>query len=230
MQRASLTDASVPIVALRAVVLVLGVVAELWNIVVMVRGGESPTHHFGYFTIQASIAAIVLVAALLLVPAVARPRWFESLRGAITGYLVLAMLVWALLVAEPHEAFSWTIPFPGIAQHRIIPVLLLIDWILVPPRTALPFWRTLGAWMLYPVLFLVGSWLRGGLSDGWYPYGFLDPSEHDGPLALVLSVARVLGAFLVVLSLVLLVGRWRSGRRDSIASSTSARPTSNSSP
>lgn len=238
VRRVLLDDRSVPVVALRVSILLLGVLAEAWNIVDVVRSGERWSEHFAYFTVQANLLVLAVVAWTLAVPAHRRPAWSEHVRGAATAYAVLAGLVWAVLLAEPGEALSWTIEYTNVAQHRLVPALLLLDWLLVAgPRIRLV--RCLW-WMAYPVGYLASAWLRGGLVDGWFPYPFLDPGEHGGWAGLVGPVGQVLLAFLVGIAAVALGGALRrrllpleGAQPASLASrpsSTSASPHSNSSP
>lgn len=234
-------DRAVPVVAWRIVILLMAVLAEAWNIKNMLESGERASEHFAYFTVQANIAVIVLMLWMLLVPEERRPRWFDHLRGAITAYIVLTGIVYAVLLAKPDEVWSWSIEFTNAAQHRIIPWLVGLDWLLVatarPIRIARAAW-----WMAYPLAFLAGSWLRGGLIDGWFPYPFLDPAEHGGWAGLVWPTGQVLLAFVLGIFLVAGVGRMRhrvsggeapersSSSRASSPSSTSSSPHSNSSP
>ncbi|MCR8669826.1 Pr6Pr family membrane protein [Agrococcus sp. HG114] len=242
------TDRAVPVVAWRLLILLTAVFAEVWNIANMLRSGEPPTEHFAYFTVQANLMVIALMAWLLLVPERRRPRWFDHVRGAITAYIVLTGLVYAVLLAKPDEVWAWSIEFTNAAQHRFIPWMVGLDWLLVPTagriRVARAVW-----WMSYPVAYLVAAWLRGGLVDGWFPYPFLDPGEHGGWAGLVWPTGQVLIAFVVGILVVAAIGALRhreSAERsapvpvqrpardaaslDSSPSSTSSRPYANSSP
>lgn len=208
MRRWQFDDETPPVVALRVAILLLGVLAEAWNVVDVARSGERWSEHFAYFTVQSNLLVLVVVAWLLLVPAHRRPGWSEQVRGAATAYVVLAGLVWAMLLAEPGQVLSWTIDYTNAAQHRLIPWLMAIDWILVRGPGRFRLVRSLW-WMAYPVAYLAGAWLRGGLVDGWFPYPFLDPGAHGGWAGLVGPVGQVLLAFLVGIALVAAVGALR---------------------
>ncbi|MGY3126831.1 hypothetical protein ACVWW9_000330 [Agrococcus sp. UYP33] len=232
-----LHDRAVPVVAWRVVILLGALLAEGWNIVNMVRSGEPPTEHFAYFTVQANILVIVLMLWMLGTREEHRPRWFDHVRGAITAYIVLAGIVYAVLLAQPDEVWSWTVDFTNAAQHRFVPWMVGLDWLLVPTARRIRVSRA-AWWMAYPVAYLVAAWLRGGLVDGWFPYPFLDPGEHGGWAGLVGPTGQVLLAFLVGILLVAAIGRLRYRATDSAEpsaslasrpSSTSSRPYSNSS-
>jgi hypothetical protein len=226
-RRWPLHDRAVPVVAWRVVIVLAAVLAEAWNIVNMVRDGEPPTEHFAYFTIQANILVIVLYTWMLATREERRPRWFDHVRGAITAYIVLAGIVYAVLLAKPDEVWSWTIEYTNAAQHRFIPWMVGLDWLLVPTVRRIRISRA-AWWMLYPVLFLVAAWLRGGLVDGWFPYPFLDPDEHGGWAGLVGPTGQVLLAFLVGILLVAAVGRLRHRGADAAAASPAPRPSGSS--
>lgn len=147
--------------------------------------------------------------------------------------LVIVLYLWML--AKPDEVWSWTIEYTNAAQHRFVPWMVGLDWLLVPTYRRIRLGRA-GWWMAYPVAYLAAAWLRGALVDGWFPYPFLDPGEHGGWAGLLWPTGQVLLAFLVGIVVVASVGRLRyraSGgpaSRDSSPSSTSSRPYENSSP
>lgn len=197
-----------PVVSWRILIVLMAVLAEAWNIKNMLASGEPATEHFAYFTVQSNILVIIVMTWMLLVPQVRRPAWFDHLRGAVTAYIVLTGLVYAVLLAQPDEVWSWSVEFTNAAQHRIIPWLVALDWLLVPTARRIRLGR--GAlWMAYPIGYLVCSWLRGALVDGWYPYPFLDPGEHGGWTGLVWPTGQVLLAFCIGIFLVAGIGRLR---------------------
>lgn len=205
-----LTDRSTLVVALRTIVLLAGISAEAWNLVTVAGEGDRISEHLGYFTVQSNVLVLGVVAWMLLRPD-GRPRWFDALRGATTAYIVLTGLVWAVLLASPEEALGFTVEYPSFVQHRLIPVLMALDWLLVPTARPLRVGRCIPAWMAYPIAYLAISWVRGGLLDGWIPYPFLDPAVHGGVGGLVVPTGQVLLAFVVGIALVAIVGRarWR---------------------
>lgn len=210
-----LTDRSTIVVALRTIVLLAGIAAEVWNLVTVAGEGERASEHLGYFTVQSNMLVLVVVAWMLLRPE-GRPRWFDALRGAATAYIILTGLVWAVLLASPEEALGFSVEFPSFVQHRLIPVLMALDWLLVPTHRPLLVGRCIAAWMAYPLAYLAISWVRGGLGDGWIPYPFLDPAEHGGVAGLVVPTGQVLLAFVIGIALVALVGRMRWRPREGL--------------
>ena len=186
------TEGRIGVTVWRVVAVMLALGAESWNLVNLTFSGERLSEHFVYFTVQSNL----LFAAILLwmLSGARRPAWFPQLRGAATAYIILTGIIYAVLLAEPDEVWSWDISFTNLAQHRIVPIMAAIDWILVTSPRALRV-RRAWTWMLYPIAYLACCWLRWGV-DGWVPYPFLDPTIH-GIAGLVPSTGQVLIAFVV---------------------------------
>ena len=77
-----------------------------------------------------------------------------------------------------------------------MPVLVVLDRVVDPPRHRLPWWTVL-AWLAYPGGWLAYTLVRGHIVD-WYPYPFVDVSElgYAGVLgrSAVLTLGFALGA------------------------------------
>jgi hypothetical protein len=81
--------------------------------------------------------------------------------------------------------------------HKIVPVLVVADWCLDPPRSSLTYGSSLIA-LAFPVVWLVFTMVRGLMAD-WYPYPFLDPGQPGGYAAVALySVVITMGAALML--------------------------------
>lgn len=158
--------------------------------------------NLSFFTNQSNFAFVLLaVAGAALVHR--RPAWFDDARGAVAFYLVMTGIIYALLVAPLEELTRWDIGWTGIVLHRLAPVAALLDWLLTP-RTGRPRARRILWWLLYPVVFLVFTWVRGGIT-GWYPYEFLDPTASSWTQVL-LTTAVVLVAFVSMAIVMHLIG------------------------
>ncbi|TDE89164.1 hypothetical protein EXU48_20755 [Occultella glacieicola] len=194
-----LGDRSWVALSLRGLIVVLGLVAEVWNLAELGAGGLA--NHVAYFTVQTNLLVIVVLGWALLVPPRRRPTWFDPLRGAMTTYIVLTGVLYNLLLAAPGELFSWDVHPSNLLQHRIIPILVALDWLLIPVARRLRlsrFW----IWLGYPVAYLAFTLIRGPLVGDWYPYFFLDPNEFGGYGGLLvpilgLVVVFAVGAFVV---------------------------------
>ncbi|WP_433325089.1 Pr6Pr family membrane protein [Spirillospora sp. CA-294931] len=134
------------------------------------RPGTDAVDYFSYFTI---LSNLVGAAALLAgtVPAWRSRRWLDWLRGAAALYLAITGIVYAVLMGG--EAAHWT----GWVQHRIMPVAMPLDWLLIAPAGRLPTWRTLLGWLAFPLGYLVYT-LAHGAATSWYPYPFLNAARY----------------------------------------------------
>jgi hypothetical protein len=164
---------------------------------------------YSEFTVQSN-----LFLGLVLVVSAARtrarlPGWWDHLLGALTFYLLMTGIIYAVLVAPPDEPWwSWDMYWPQLAHHRLAPLFIAFDWLLVTKTVHGKGWRPL-AWLIYPSAFLIYSWIRGAI-DGWYVYDFLDPTLEGGWPAALMTTAQVLVAFLLIALLVHFGGNARA--------------------
>lgn len=130
-----------------------------------------------YFTIESNLAGIVVLsAAAVRVP---MPPRFEAIRGAVTLYLVVTGIIYNALLRDVGVgiAAEWT----NVVVHLVMPVVVLFDWLLVPPARAIAA-RTALIWLAYPLCYLAYSVVRGPIVD-WYPYPFIDPGHTAATVA-----------------------------------------------
>lgn len=164
---------------------------------------------YSEFTVQANFALGLVLVVSAAWPRAQLPRWWDSLYGALVLYLVMTGIIYIVLVAPPGEPWwTWDLYWPQIAHHRLAPVFVALDWLLVTKTTRGTWWRPL-AWLAYPIAFLVFSWVRGGI-DGWYVYDFLDPTLEGGWPTVFAMTGQVLLAFLAAGLLVHLAGNRRA--------------------
>ena len=164
-------------------------------------GVFKPANFFSYFTNLSNLFAI----GVLLVLAIRAPtsRRFELVRGAATFCMTVTGIVYAVLLAD--ISVGVTDPWINTVIHRVMPVVMVLDWWLAPrarvdPRRAL-------AWLAIPLGYFAYSLVRGPLADDWYPYPFMNPTR-DGGYPRVLLVAVVLAGCMALLALALArVGR-----------------------
>ncbi len=200
----------VPVRALRIFFAVLGIVALLWIPLRADQGsGFSLGDYLGYFTIESNIVgAVVLLIGGVLDPHSA--RW-QVLRGAATLYLLITGVVYAVLLAgiDVMLADRWI----NHSLHRVLPIVLVADWILVPARLRITA-GLIGGWLIFPVVYRGYSLIRGKRVN-WYPYPFLDPRVQGYP-SLLIGVAILA----VVIALMAIGVAWLGssrGRRDAVA-------------
>ncbi|MFQ6397336.1 Pr6Pr family membrane protein [Nocardia sp. KC 131] len=185
----------------------LGILALVWiPIRNLDESAFSAADYFSYFTIQSNVLGVIV----LLIGAVRDPRdrrW-QAVRGATTLYLLITGVVYAVLLAKVDVML--TDKWINDVLHRILPAVVVLDWILVP--VALGITRKLiGTWLIYPAVYGVYTLIRGPIVD-WYPYPFLDPRQQ-GYVSLIIGLVILSGVFALlavsVVSLGALITRWR---------------------
>jgi hypothetical protein len=163
---------------------------------------------WSFFTIQSNVLGVVALGALALTPVERRTRTFDALRGAAVLYLTITGIVFAVLLSGQQETLQTTSPWVNFVLHQAMPVVLVADLLIEPPRHRLPLGIAL-AWLAYPLLWFGYTLVRGSIVD-WYPYPFVDVDRHgyDGVAlnAVVLAVAMAAGAALLA---------WIANRRGS---------------
>lgn len=169
---------------LRAAFAATGVFA-LWRLPGLEADGGpfNYANYFSYFTVLSNVAAVV-VLGVGAVAAPTGPAW-QWVRGLVTTAMVITGIVYALLLADIDVGL--TTQWINDILHRLIPVVLLLDWAVLRPRR-LPS-RSWLTWMIYPLAYGVYTLCRGPFVD-WYPYPFLDP-RTQGYISMALSLIIV---------------------------------------
>lgn len=164
--------------------------------------GENIANFFSYFTIQSNVIAIVVLAG----GALADPRGarWAYVRGAATLYIMITGLVYNTLLVSAAVGVA---PWINDVIHRIVPALMLLDWIIFAPWARTHVGAAL-VWLVYPLAYVACTLLRGALVD-WYPYPFLDPRLGGayGRVAIYLVVLTLVFALLA--AFINGIGRWR---------------------
>ena len=171
------------------------------------KPGFSPADYFSYFTELSNLfAAGVLLFASLSGRARASAL-FQSLRGAAVLYMLTTGIVYAVLLS----GHSVSLPWVNAIVHRVMPVVLVFDWLADPP-IAPPSLRQARWWLAFPVGYLLYTLLRGPTVH-WYPYPFLDPRLSGGyPRVLANGVGIAIGQILMGLLILWSATRLRDMR------------------
>lgn len=174
--------------------------------------GWSLGNFFSYFTIlsNCSMTVVLLVGGALGMTG--REGVPELVRGAVTLYMAITGVVFAVALAH-YEALG-TIGWVNDVVHRLMPVVILIDWLAVPPRLPVRWAQALW-WLVFPLLYLPYTLIRGPIVD-WYPYPFLDPRGKGYGHVVVSSVIITL-AFLAIGVLLVWAGNLLRRRRATAA-------------
>ena len=171
--------------------------------------GYAKANFFSFFTIQSNILAVAALFALVLVPAARRTPLFDGVRVAAVLYIAITGLVFALLLAGLQEELQTTIPWVDFVVHKLVPAVIVIDWLVDPPRHRLPL-AVAFAWLAYPLAWFAYTLVRGARVD-WYPYPFVDVGAHGYGRVLANGAVMAVGMALGALALAWLGNRRAAG-------------------
>ncbi len=172
------------------------------------------------FTYQSNFLAVLVLlggARRLWDNQVDSQRW-DLIRGAVVTWMATTGIVHAILPTSANDTgVSYNYQWGTDVLHIVMPLVLLLDWLLVPPRHRLTFKHAL-LWTVYPLVFAGFSLVRGPFVE-WYPYPFLDPREN-GWGSVALYVVGIAVGFLLFSWLVVTIGnvarQWWAGRERSL--------------
>jgi hypothetical protein len=179
------------------------VVAMAWQFASLhVRGLGNAGNFFSFFTIQSNILAALALVLLVVVRREERSAAFDSFRSAVTLFITITGVVFAVLLAGHAEDVQTAIPWVDFVVHKLTPVVVVADWLIDPPRHRLSL-RAAATWLLYPLAWFAYTLIRGA-GEHWYPYPFVNVDEHGYGHVLTMGVvllvffAAASAAFVVV--------------------------------
>ncbi|MDN4589643.1 hypothetical protein DBA29_14190 [Xenophilus aerolatus] len=156
----------------------LVLVAIGWQLWLHIGLQLSVPNFFSFFTnLSNLLAAGVLIAAALRQWAGAPPSAaFETLRALTATFMLVVGVVFAVLLRDVD--LGALRPWVNSVLHHVMPVVVVLDWLLWPPRPAVGF-RPLRWVLALGTLYLAYTMARGAMV-GWYPYPFLNPANVGG--------------------------------------------------
>lgn len=144
----------------------------------MSEGGLTVVNFFSYFTVLSNTASVVLLSILAFSPDADSRIGFALFRGAVTVYMAVTGLVYAVILAPNLADVAVPEPWIDWVIHVIGPLGVIADWFFDKPPLRLPR-RSFWAWLGFPAAYVTYSLIRGPIAE-WYPYPFLDPAEQGG--------------------------------------------------
>ncbi|MGB8362320.1 MAG: Pr6Pr family membrane protein [Acidimicrobiia bacterium] len=150
---------------------------------------------FSFFTVLSNTAAAVMLTLLAGRPGRDGSAGFAMFRGAVTVYMTVTFLVYAIVLAPDTVDVGLTEPWIDWTLHIIGPIAVTADWLFSPPATSLEP-RTVSIWIVFPAVYLAYTLIRGPIVD-WYPYPILDPNQSDGYAMVAMWSAVVLVVIVV---------------------------------
>lgn len=169
-------------------------------------GAFDPTRFFAYFTILSNLIGVAAFAWLVARPDGPRSRGVELLRAGAAIYLTVTFFVVIALLSNVDVGLQ--LVWVDVVLHKIFPVIVVLDWLLDPPRTRLVA-RDILALLVFPFAWTVLTLIRGELDPAhWYPYPFLNPA-NGGYGQIAITIVAVLAAFIAISWAMIWLGNWR---------------------
>ena len=158
-------------------------------IIGLVDNNLTVVRFFSFFTVLSNTLSVVMLTMLAMNPTRDSNSWFAMFRGAVTVYMSVTAMVWAVVLAPNYVDVAVPEPWIDLSIHVIAPVLIIIDWFVNRVPVELPT-SSIGVWLVLPATYFAYSLIRGAIV-GWYPYPFLDPAETDGYGGVAIGAAVV---------------------------------------
>ena len=187
--------------------------ALIWMIKVLIDEGQfNPLNFFTFFTILSNLLAMGVLLEGGRRMLTGAPPVPDMIRGAAVVYMTVTYIVFAILLRDLQEELQTHVAWVDSVFHRLAPIVLMIGWVVDPPRERISFRRSLW-WLSFPLLWVIFTMIRGAV-DGRYPYPFLDPANGGYGTVLVYVVA--ITALFVLVGWVVAAGgsALRARRRD----------------
>ena len=144
----------------------------------MSRNDLTVVRFFSSFNVLSNTFAAVMLALLAFRPDRDNAQGFAAFRGAVTVYMSVTGLVYALILAPGAVDVALTEPWVDWSLHVVGPIAIALDWLMDAPHVRLPPISP-ATWLVFPAAYLVYTLIRGPIAE-WYPYPILDPGEVDG--------------------------------------------------
>jgi hypothetical protein len=166
------------------------------QLLIQFQEGHSLINFFSYFTNLSNLLAalVFLVGAFRLFGRRTSSASFDIVRGTAVVCMVVVGIVFSVLLRD--EDLGSLLPWVNGVVHYVMPVAVVADWLLQPPATKLSM-RHVGYWLIFPLLYLAYSIVRGALG-GFYAYPFFDPAKSGGYGGVALYCAAILFLFLLL--------------------------------
>lgn len=172
------------------------------------QGTDGFADFLSLFTVQGNaFSAAILLGGAALAPGVLASAGWERARGAAVMYAVTTFIVYGLLINGFDNPLTSGRHWTHTVLHQLMPVVMVLD-LAIRPLTSRLGWRDVVIWMVYPIVFLAYSLVRGPLVD-WYPYDFIDPAEQGGYDGVAVYVLGITVGFAAIATLVV----WASNHR-----------------
>ncbi|MTD12665.1 hypothetical protein GIS00_01730 [Nakamurella sp. YIM 132087] len=144
------------------------------------RPGFRVDNFFSFFTIESNVLNMVVMGAAGVLALSGRSATrLAAWRGAATLYMTITGIVYVTLLSGLEASLQTATPWVNTILHYLMPVVALVDFLVDRTVRPLGFVRPGLFWLIFPLLYLIYSEIRGPIID-WYPYPFLNPDNGIG--------------------------------------------------
>lgn len=166
---------------IRGTVALTALVAVLIQYVTFMSGTDdgvaiATLRYFSYFTIMTNCLVAAGWGTAAVWPQTAMGQFFQkdSIRTAVTGYIVLVGVIYHVLLASIHDpqGLEW---YANHLLHTIVPLAVFLDWLFLSGARSARFSQVI-SWQVYPVVYTAYTLIKGSIT-GFYPYPFLDVND-----------------------------------------------------
>ena len=161
-----------------------------------------PTEYFVFFSIDSSIfaGAVGLVGAWVLLSGKKETERQQTIRLVATVSMIIVGVVYHALLGDsavdPADiGYEWPV-IPNLVIHTWAPIAVAIDY-LISVRGSVPKWRKALWVVVYPLVWLTFSVVRG-LLDNWWPYWFINPNSEIGVSGMITYILIIASAFIIL--------------------------------
>jgi len=182
------------------------------QLVIHLQNHLNVVNFFSFFTNLSNLfaATVLLIGCRAVLLKRKSTKTEDIIRGTSVVCMVIVGIVFSLLLRDVDLGHLQ--PWVNTVLHYIMPVAVVLDWLLWPPKSKLRF-AQVGYWLLFPFIYLVYTLIRGAIV-GFYPCPFLTPSKVGGYAGVAVYSVAILGVFLACSWLLMVVSnrRQRVGR------------------
>ncbi|MEL0237104.1 MAG: Pr6Pr family membrane protein, partial [Aquiluna sp.] len=124
----------------------------------------------------------------------------QTIRLVATVSMIIVGVVYHALLGDsavdPQDiGYEWP-RIPNLVIHTWAPVAVVVDYF-ISIKSAVPKWRKALWVIVYPLVWLTFSIVRG-LLDGWWPYWFINPNSEIGVSGMITYIVIIATAFVTL--------------------------------
>ncbi len=196
----------------------IGWITIILQFILMLQNSENSVSEtiirfFSYYTILTNILVACCFTAAALKGEGDKQSFFTK-PGVLAATLVYITIVGAVYNLVLRKLWTPT----GLqylvdeSLHTVIPLLYIAFWLIVAVKDGLN-WRSIFAWLIYPLGYFLFILIRGTIS-GFYPYPFIDVVEL-GWNKVIANSLFITGAFIILSLFIIMISKMKSFRKES---------------